>query len=1498
VRLLLTVARRAPDASTDLLVDLDDDATVGELADHLPRAVDAAADTVGVVSMVSRALRGATGGAPSGRPRLYVGGQELDPTLPVRDSELRDGSLVALDDPSLSVPAEPHGELELRVVGGPGAGAVRWIGVGDVVVGGDPASGVVLPPWGDQEAPPVVVTVRVDLDGDATVTPAEGVEVSIDGEPVEEPTAWEVGTLLRAGGRVLELRRPQPADAAVQPSEDGIGLDFNRPPRLLPPTPETRFTLPTEPKPPRGRGLPIIAMIAPLIMAAVMVMVLGSLRYAIFGLLSPLIALGSYFQGKSGGKRTFREQLAEYKEHKEQVETDAREALVLERTLRRAQAPDPAEVAMVATGPRHQMWERRRDDPDYLSLRIGLAELESQVVLEDPAQLQHRRKVAWTVPDAPVTVGLARRGVVGVAGDPGFAGPVAAWMLAQAAVLHTPRDLQVCVLTTAEGEATWDWVRWLPHARPAFGQDVVALVGTDADSLGRRVSELQALVTERVQRGRDQAAPEPDVVVVLDGARRLRFLPGLVQVLKQGPAVGVYAICVDSQERLLPEECHAVVVQTAPGRAFLREQREDAVEDVLVDLVRPGWFARVSRALAPIRDVTDDGADSALPSSSRLLDVIGLEPPTSEAIQRIWTTYGRTTQAAVGDSLDGPFAIDFSRDGPHGLVAGTTGSGKSELLQTIVASLAVVNRPDAMTFVLVDYKGGSAFKDCVRLPHTVGMVTDLDTHLVERALESLGAELHRREHILADAGAKDIEDYTDLAERRDLAPMPRLMIVIDEFASMVRDLPDFVTGLVNIAQRGRSLGIHLVLATQRPGGVVSPEIRANTNLRIALRVTDKAESSDVIDAPDAALIAKTTPGRAYVRLGHASLVPFQSGRVGGRRPGTRATVAKAEPWFVPLDFTDLGRPSPTRPKPPEDAGDVDVTDLSVLVEAITRANEALGYPAPHRPWLEALPGTITLDDLPAPREVTTDLPAVAWALADLPRQQAQRAEAISLETFGHKLVVGSGRSGRTQTLRTIAGALADRISARDLHLYALDCGSGGLLPLADLPHCGAVVQRTQPERVLRLLQRLLDEVAARQEVLASGGFADLTEQRSSVPPDERLPHVVLLLDRWEGFLSSVADLDGGKPQSAIMTLLSDGAGVGVHVVIAGDRTLGTFKMMSLTEDRLVLRMNERSDYSTLGLNPRTLPEELGEGRGFAVDGVVETQVAVLPGELSGQGQAAAVREIAARARVRDADVPRDRRPFRVDVLPATISWADALAYREGEPAAPMFALLGVGGDDLEALGPDLAATPVFMLGGPPKSGRSTALLSMTLTLLRAGTEVAVIAPRPSPLRGLEGRPGVRGVLTDAELSRELLDPLLAGDGRMVLVIDDAELHKDTPVAAQLKAYIRSAADAGRGLVVGGTSADLSSGFAGWHAEARKARSGAVLSPQQMADGDLVGVRLPRSAIGDQVKPGRGLLHVGGGQLATVVVARPSAADVEAVGPVAGAALHPAAGGGA
>ena len=234
---------------------------------------------------------------------------------------------------------------------------------------------------------------------------------------------------------------------------------------------------------------------------------------------------------------------------------------------------------------------------------------------------------------------------------------------------------------------------------------------------------------------------------------------------------------------------------------------------------------------------------------------------------------------------------------------------------------------------------------------------------------------------------------------------------------------------------------------------------------------------------------------------------------------------------------------PSRPRTAEAETDATATDLGALVTAIREATSALGLPPQDSPWLPALPTLVRLANLPRPQPEPGRLPGVPYALADLPAQQAQRPEVVDLDALGHRFVNGSARSGRTQTLRTIAGPLAAHLSAADVHLYGLDCGSDGLLPLSALPHRGAVVQRTQTDRVARLLSRPVEEVAARQDVLSSGGSASVTEQRAGVPEQERLPHVVLL-DRWEGSLAALADLDGGKLKAAVMTLLHEDASAG------------------------------------------------------------------------------------------------------------------------------------------------------------------------------------------------------------------------------------------------------------------------------------------------------------------------------------------------------------------
>jgi S-DNA-T family DNA segregation ATPase FtsK/SpoIIIE len=455
----------------------------------------------------------------------------------------------------------------------------------------------------------------------------------------------------------------------------------------------------------------------------------------------------------------------------------------------------------------------------------------------------------------------------------------------------------------------------------------------------------------------------------------------------------------------------------------------------------PGWCLRAARAIAPVRDVSaaDDGlaAGGPLPGSVRLLEVLGLAAPRrgggmtgldwsvavtpipiAKAITQRWRNGGRSTLATVGVSPDGPFEIDLGRDGPHGLITGTAGSGKSGLLRSLVAALAVANRPDEMGFVLIDGTGGGAFGDCARLPHTLGMITRVTPKLADRALTSLSIELTRREHLLAQAGAKDVEDYHRRldagpletvssgmpprnayphcipplagyppgtvspgypsrdtyphcvaplsAYRRDTAPqetLQRLVIVIDEFATLARELPGFVSGLVRMAERGRSLGVHLILATEQPLDAVPADIRAATDLRITLRVTGPGEFAG---RPDAAWITGDTPGRGYVRRRPAALIPFQAGLIGGARPArgpagdAGSEGAARRPVFVALaGWAQAGRPAPgpatLEPATMRPDGDA---DLALLVAEIWRA--AAGLSIPERlpspwvpPWLSA-----------------------------------------------------------------------------------------------------------------------------------------------------------------------------------------------------------------------------------------------------------------------------------------------------------------------------------------------------------------------------------------------------------------------------------------------------------------------------------------------------------------------------------------------------------------
>lgn len=1409
------------------------------------------------------------------RIAVWVDGVRVSTDEPAGVAGVRAGAVLSIFEAADRVTRRaPTGVAELRVVAGPGAGRVHRLPLGTSTLG----CGAVDWSLPDLRLPPDALTVTVSPDATVTVEVRDGLRADLEAEEVVDRTDWPLGGYLFVGDTVLARTGLGEGTAEVTPNPDEAVVEFNRPPRMLAPTRQRVFHMPDKPREPKGRSLPWVMVLAPAVMAVPMALILDNMRYLLFGLMSPLLALANYYSDRVNNRKEYRANLAEYEEKVESVAERADQARELEREERRTALPDPATLLTHAVGPGPRLWERRPEDVDHLRLRVGLTEVVADVTVEEKRDKSEEEPEPERLVGVPTWLGLAQLGVIGVAGEAEASVPVAQWLLAQLALLHSPRDVRLVVLSDAAGAERWEWTRWLPHLR-AEGDVAGVSIGARQESVGRRLNEVLALVAAREAVGNQRGDRlGQDVVVLLDGARRLRTLPAVVELLRRGPAVGVRVICLDEQVRQLPAECRAIL-SLADGRLTVHESSADDTTDVVPDLVEPAWCETVARCLAPLRDTTPAEESAGLPSSARLLEEIDLDPPTAQGIAARWS-HSPTTDVVVGAGYDGPFRLDLRRDGPHALVAGTTGSGKSELLQTLVASLAVANRPDDLTFVLVDYKGGSAFKDCARLPHTVGMVTDLDTHLVGRALVSLGAELHRREHLLADPGAKDLEDYWAMRRKQpDLPPIPRLVLVIDEFASMVAELPDFVTGLVSIAQRGRSLGIHLVLATQRPSGVVSADIKANTNLRISLRVTDQNDSSDVIDAPDAALIGKNQPGRAFVRTGASTLMPFQSGRVGGRSPDRESTATveiEALAWEIGWD--QLGLPLPQRPKVEGEQTDEADTDLAALVDAVNDLTSHLAIPPAHRPWLDALPTMVTVADLPVHEvdsEADTALPpGAAWGLVDLPAEQAQRPMVFQPGRSGSLYVIGGPRSGRSTALRTLAGSLADAVGVRDLHLYGLDCGNGALLGLQALPHTGAVVSRSQTTRASRLLDKLSELVEQRQGAMGRAGVADLAEWRAGVPDDERAPYVLLLLDRWDGFMATLGDVDGGRMAEQVQNLLRDGPSVGLYVAISGDRTLLSGRMGSLVEEKLLLRLPDRGDYSTAGIHAKQVPDDMPDGRALTPDPVVEQQVALLSDDGSGAGQNAALREIAARHAGRDGGVPTALRPFQLREMPD-------VAVLDEEVRARLVAVesridegwlpFGVGGDELDLVGLDLSSAPSAIVAGPPKSGRTTALAFVVTAAQLAGVPVRGIFALPN---FVASRLGDDALVVEPATTEEQVEAWLAEVPRgCLLVIDDAELLRGGVVDEPLDDAVAAARSRGWRVVVAGEVTGVGAGYSGWLPEARKSRQGLLLSPQAVGDGDVYETRLARSLLMSKVHAGRGIVidSSGGVQVAQVPV---------------------------
>ncbi|MEU7588693.1 FtsK/SpoIIIE domain-containing protein [Micromonospora sp. NPDC049230] len=1323
--------------------------------------------------------------APVAGRRCFVGAVALDPAASLGDSPLLRGSVISVGGPG------PVGRLAtagavgvLEVVDGPDAGLAVALRAGAHPIAR--RSAAALPLRDTDVSRDTHALLDVAPDGTATVTDGGSSNGTyVDGVRIAERTAVSPTTVLQIGGNELRWT-PVPAGARRLVRAPDCRLDFDRAFGRAPVVPTAEVTLPFQPSVTRG---PVAA--AYLLGAA------GSVGAALLTqspllLLGAAVSIGGLLLHQSAQKKQDAEREAEFTAARKAVEATIATQVTAEQQARRSLAPSRAEIIDIARGARTDLWTRRADAPHALALRVGVADEPASVTVRGEPWPDFQPPKLSAV---PVTVDLRTVGVLGVTGDDEPVHAVLRWLLIQLATVRGPDDLRM-VLLSADPVGRLAWARWLPHVDAGETASFPCRIGNTTTTRADRVRELRTLIaSRRAERGPQQFE---DVVVVLDGALALRDLSGMDEVLRDGPAVGVYLICADRHSM---NECRGLV-ETAGDSAQLTRSPDGPASTVWVDRLDATTAERLARALAPMRDrATLGAAQNAIPGAVRLLDLLDLGTPGGDDVRALWERErGPRTRVVLGADATGPVYVDLAGQGPHTMLGGATGAGKSILLQTLVTSLLLANRPDELNLVLVDFKGGSAFLPFERCPHVVALIRStgetaadvFDDAAAARVLASIRAEVSRRESLLARYDGEIDRYWQRRLAGADLPPLPRLVMIFDEFGRVLDAAPDFVKELVNVAAKGRSLGMHLVLATQSLQGKLSPELKNNVSLRISLRQNEPADSTEVLGVPDAATIPGALRGRGMILCTTAETripQPFQSGYLGDPPPAGGAAPAVVRV----LGPTDLGTPRPTA-SAPVGAGP---TDQDRVIAAIEDAAARCGLSAPFRPILPPLPATLTADELPARWTAAAPETAVPFGLADDPTRQAQPADFLDLAGVDRLLVAGGPQSGRTTFARTLISGLAARFRPDQAHLYVVERHPAGLAEYAALPHCGGVFSAAEPDRIRRLVTWLDQEVQRRATRVP--------------PPDGPRPHIVVVVDGWEHFE------DHGDPAFVETTLLATLRGVitagpplGVHVVPLGGQDMLNHRLPTLYNRRLLLPFpkeeTRRMQLQTGMASPPVLPGraiDAGSGRHVQVALPTRSPAAVEP-----------------------PDVPAHRLPRTFPALPARIDLAalESSADTEAADGPPSTWIpLGIGGPEHTTVGIDLfqADSHLMLISGAGGTGRTNAAATVVRALRRRGIGVLAVASPQSPLpkllpddAGLRVLAGV--TFRDGDL-REAAASL--GDGPYAVVVDDVDRITVLPTeqgfasSPTLLDDITSPAARGqRALVVTADAAPLLTGF--------------------------------------------------------------------------------------
>ncbi|WP_432827554.1 type VII secretion protein EccCb [Dactylosporangium sp. CA-092794] len=1176
---------------------------------------------------------------------------------------------------------------------------------------------------------------------------------------------------------------------------------FHRPARFVPPElPADKVVLPQPPEAaqpnPAGSWMAVLLPLLGSVGMAAYMITFGRPLLVVIGIIFVLGAVGATVGMRWQMRATTRSQLRRrrirYRAHLATTRANARRVAEHQQLLAAWAHPSPERLFAIA-GNRARVWERRQSDADFLKVRLGLGEAELATPLQIGNRLDPMADYDWEsmraarrlvsrfgrVHRQPLLIDLGGSGVASVIGPPRRAAELVSALVCQVAVLHAPGDVLIAV--DSAGAAAFDWMKWLPHAQEpdSYGPaGTLPLIATDVEHLteflGKQLLQRQEqAAARRMQVGYDRRGVpvQQRLLVIFSGFDpvsefgRSALLRDLLD--NAGPQYGLTLLFLVRQEGDEPGRVDLRIRVGADG-ALAAEGRlallSAPTDRAAADLVPVALAEQIARRIAPL--VLGDEREQLLTRTVSLAEMLlGRDLRTAE-ITAGWVgaEQERVLKVPIGTDGEGePVILDMKESaqggsGPHGLVVGATGSGKSELMRTLVTALALTHSPELLSFVLVDFKGGATFASLVELPHVAGLITNLadDLALVDRMQAALQGEQQRRQQLLRAAGNVDsVRDYqvrqasgATGADGRPLPPLPYLLIIVDEFGELLSRRPDLVDLFVQIGRVGRSLGMHLLLATQRLEEGRLRGLDSHLSYRICLRTFSAAESRTVIGTTDAYRLP-AIPGSAYLKVDESIYQRFRVAHVSAPYRGPGPDEGEAAPaTLVPFDLrrsaAEQEAPAPTAPAVAEGPA-----ESQVVVERL----RSVGRLA-HQVWLPPLPTAVALDEVLGPVAVQPGRGLVAriWPLPgslkvpvgiiDLPALQQQQKMVLDFSgPHGHLAVVGAPQMGRSTLLRTLLLAAMLTHTPEELQVYCIDLGGGGLHQLAGAPHVGAVAGRTDVELVGRTLAELRGLIAERERLFRRLGVDNIAGFRAlrdagTLPAGVRAADVFLVIDNWGALRAEF------EPAEGIVTeIAARGLGAGVHLVLTTNRWS---EIRSALRDsigsRLEFRLNDPYESEINRQLAKQIPA--AAGRGIVAPGVF---CQILLPRVDGAADTDGLRE-ALQGTVEDM-----RRHWsgpaapRVRLLPEriTVDELDALAATLNGSLRTDGVRIGVGETDLNPVGVDLTGGDAhFLVFGDTGSGKTEFLRTYLHGLVRHHTSdearVVLVDYRRSLLGALPG----------------------------------------------------------------------------------------------------------------------------------------------------------------